>query len=144
MNKDGYESYYLNNPGTQADQYASYMSTYLPTNKNDIWGSDEEQSTAVNHSTQDDNEQLITKGGWTAPQRVWGALENKEEIDEMAMQQHFAACQAKMQADFMVYKEEMKQRRQRYLNKVGPQITVEQAYHIPFWQWWGEYLTRKY
>ena len=90
------------------------------------------------------NDEVIDKKGWTAPHRVWEALDNKEQMEEFAMQQQFTACQQKMYGDFLIYKEEMKQRRERFLTKVGPQLVVEQAYHIPFWVWWGEYLTRKY
>ena len=68
----------------------------------------------------------------------------KEDLEEMWLTQQFHASQQKLYADFMTYKQEMHQRRMRFANKVGPQITLEQAYHVPFWKWWGEYLNRKY
>ena len=90
------------------------------------------------------NDPIVTRDGWTAPQRVWEALSAKEDLEEMWLTQQFHASQQKLYADFMTYKQEMQQRRMRFANKVGPQITLEQAYHVPFWQWWGEYLNRKY
>lgn len=89
-------------------------------------------------------DKIVNKCGWTAPNRVWEALENKEDMERVAMDQQFQVCKEKLYGDFLIYKEEMKQRRFRFVEKVGPQITVEQGYNIPFWTWWGSYLNRRY
>ena len=93
-------------------------------------------------SIQDDP--VIHQNGWTAPQRVWEGLRAKEELEQTIMNQQYATAQQTMSTHFAIYQEEMRQRRLRFINKVGPQITLEQGYHVPFWQWWGEYLSRGY
>tara|TARA_Y100000389_G_scaffold76555_1_gene73283 strand:- start:6038 stop:6583 length:546 start_codon:yes stop_codon:yes gene_type:complete len=99
---------------------------------------------ASEHGDEIPEDKIVNKDGWTAPNRVWEALENKEDMEKASMEQQFQACQAKMYGDFLIYQEEMKQRRFRFIEKVGPQITVEQGYNIPFWAWWGCYLNRRY